>query len=535
MAIRQWAWVAVTAALITQLATVWQVQYLPTQDGPIHVYNASLPIMWPNVPSDGTASSSPRLLAYYESRDTLASWVPQRMLGALVQTAGPARAEQVLVSAYLLLMPCAAWWVVSGLRRENSVLAVLAALFSMNFPLAMGFYPFCLSLVASLAALGCWVRPKRTHPAFLAVIAGLLVLCDLLHPFGLVAAGVGMGSLSIARASMAGSDGRLRSWLRSLLRDWAALVVAAAPALYLFVRYLESDGRGLAHLIPGPGRILLRLTTEPEWIAYSHAEWLPVVLGAAVPLALAVRSAWRRWLAGSKAPEDGLALAAALFAALYVALPDAMAGGAYVGSRFVLWLALCAALWAAAVPQSAARRDAVALAAAAAVILLAVLHGRTYRALDPLIAEHVTAVRTVPPHATLVAFSTADRGDQPDLSVVLTRPRPFAHAAARVGTASDVVLLVNYQAERGHFPVRFRPDAITLDETRADLVPWDAPAWPTTDGRRAGDYVLVWGPLDPGAFPGSHLGDVLAVLERDYELVFVSQPRGLAHVWRRRP
>ena len=58
MALRQRAWLAVVAALITQLANVW-----------------------PNVPSEGTASSSPRIVAHYETRHRL----PQRMLGASIE------------------------------------------------------------------------------------------------------------------------------------------------------------------------------------------------------------------------------------------------------------------------------------------------------------------------------------------------------------------------------------------------------------------------------------------------------------------
>ena len=129
----------------------------------------------------------------------------------------------------------------------------------------------------------------------------------------------------------------------------------------------------------------------------------------------------------------------------------------------------------------------------------------------------------------------ADFGEEPDAPVASNRPRPFVHAAGRIGAASDVLLYDNYQAGVTHFPIRFKPGALVPNQTTVDEFPWGDPLeLPAPTAAAGGDYVTIWGPVDSPAFAGSGLPRVMSELRRHYESVYDSGPGGLLRVWRRR-
>jgi hypothetical protein len=519
---------AVAIALVAQLVAIWQVRHLPTQDGGAHVYNASLPYAWPN-DSDGAAAASPVVTRYLEPRDTFASWLPHRIVGAAAAMIGVARAEHLVVSVYFVLFAAAAWWVVRAVAPDQGSLAVIAAMLAFNYTLHMGFYGFCLSVTGALFVIGLWLRPGRRRLTRLAGLAIALAVTQLLHPFGLVLSGIVCGCLTLADQRAAGPR-----W-RAAAIDLALLALAAVPALALFVRDLEGGGMGLAYLLPSPSRVLHRLTSEPDWIGFTNLEWLPLAAGLGVPLALTGPEAVARWRRGQIVSADGFALAAMVIGGLFLGMPEYMASGGFVTARFLLWTALAAALWVAAVPRADRSRTALTAIGLAASIALAAVAGVSYRQTDGLLADQARAMALVPPHSTLLALSVADTGVAPDPRRLSNRPRPFLHAAGRAVARRDVMQFDNYQAEVGHFPIRFRPGVQVPDQSAVHEFPWGPRLeWPAPTGAPGGDYVAIWGPIDSPHFAGGVLPEVLATLQRDYTLVHRSPPGGLAHVWRRK-
>jgi hypothetical protein len=519
---------AVALAVAAQVALVWQVRSLPTQDGPAHHYSSALGLM---LGSREGAPDIPVIAAHFEPRPTLASKAPQLALGLLERAVG-ARAEAVFVTLYFVLFALGSWWIVTGMRRDHGPLAAVAVLLALNYPLYMGFYTFCAGLVAALFAIGLWVRPGHLRVGSLALHALALVLTELGHPLVVAIAVLMSACVSVGRVLAA--PGTTATRIRALAVEAAALALATLPAAVLFVAFLSGEGGlTLGLLIPGPGRILQRLTTEPDWVAFSSVEWVPVVIGLLVPVALTAWQALGRWRTRSIDPADGFALAMVAFGVLYVAMPDDIAGGGYVVPRLILSSAIAGALWVATVPREPRERGAVALLAAAATIGLVGIHVPTYRALDALLAEHARAVAVVPHHATLLALSTADLGAEPDRSSPTRRPRPLVHAAGRVDVTTDIALLEHNQATRTHFPLAFRPNAGPYDPGALDTFPFGRLDALARKGGPAAQYVLIWGPIDPARFPGSRLASALETLAREYEPIYTSSD-GLARVWRRR-
>ena len=520
----------VLVALVAPHVAVWQARHLPTQDGPLHVYNATLPIVWPNA---GDAPASPRIGAYFEPRPTLASWLPQRVLGLAIRVAGIRVGERLFVSGYLLLFAASAWFVVTSLRRENGILAVLVAALAMNFPLSMGFYPFAASLPPTLFATGLWARAGHRRPVSLACLAMALAAATFCHPMGLAVAGALTLGVSAGRIASAPRGERWREAWRELL----PLGVAALAGLAVLAGSMEANERRAAYLLPGLGRLLMHLTTAPDWVSYSSLEW--------VPAARRPGRADRRRAVGGGARAGARGRSTPLMACCWPAwrsrastscVPDYMATGGYVRARLFLWSVIAASLWAASVPHPASRTHGARQR-----------RGRCRDHAGDDLRPAISPARSAARGARLGDARRAAARDPPRSQHGRRRcERPnltryaraasiaFLHAAGAIGAHGDVVLLDNYQAQRSHFPIQFKPSAAYFDSNSVDAFPWGSLAWPDRAIESAPEYVLIWGPIEPALFPESALPTVLAMLDRDYRLVYVSRPHGLARLWRRR-
>jgi hypothetical protein len=516
---------ALAVVVAGQLALLWHVRALPTQDGPLHVYNAAL-LELLSEPSGLTGK--PALAATFEPRPTLDNRVPQLIIGAAERSFG-ARAEALFVSAYVILLALAARWAITGVRPEHGPLGVFVALLALNYLFHMGFYPFCAGLPPALATIGAWVRTSHRRAASLALQAVALIVADVFHPFAFAFAGLVCGCVTVVRAMTRG--GTVTERARALAAELAILAATALPAAILLGRFVGREGESLAYLIPGPGRVLDQLTTEPDWVAFSSLEWVPLLLGLGVPVVMTAAAAVGRWRDRAIDRADAFAIAAVVLGAAFLLLPDSISGGGFVHARLSLTMAIAAALWVATVPRSAVERDRLAIAGAAAALALVAVHVPAYRAFDDLLAEHAGAVAVVPAHASLLALSTADTGSGPDPHGVVRRPRPFLHAAGRVGVARDIALLENYQAARSHFPIQFRPEATFYFQDHLSMFPYGLRKALVPQGPLP-DYVMIWGPVDPARFPGVDMPGILTQLLSGYELIYES-PRGLARIWRR--
>ncbi len=133
-------------------------------------------------------------------------------------------------------------------------------------------------------------------------------------------------------------------------------------------------------------------------------------------------------------------------------------------------------------------------------------------------------------------MSFAHQGHRLDGSPVSWRVEAFLHGGAYLAAERRVVDFTNYEADLGYFPTLFRRDANPYRWLRGgqelqtpclDFSRYDR------RGPRRLDFVLVWAAVhadrkDPCA------AAIFEHLERHYELVHTSSPRGLAQLYRRR-
>jgi len=447
------AWVY-GALVALYLVPFWAVPgYLPSTDGPSHVYNAWL--------LGELASPAPaRLLrAYYTiNPQPVPNSLTHLALAALLRALPPAAAEKALLSAYVLLLAGALWYLAGAVDRERAWLALLGLPFAWNMLLGYGFYNFLFSVPLLLLALGLWWRHRdRPGPGFAAALVGLLLACYFAHILAAVLALAGIGVLWLA------------SWRRERRRGHLAHLailapVAVLPAWFTLVRpggpAYPSDATwptlwsDLAHLrtlwqFSGErgetGAILAKVFAA--WIAFTF--WRAAVARRrGTPAGTAVSEGrwwWRE--------EDGFLVLALLLAGFYFLSPGGTAGGGFLKARLLLYPFLVVLPWLSAEVGRWGRAAAVAALAvlAAYPVTWAV---PCYRAGARDVEAFVHGLDAVPPGSVVVPL-VFDRH-----TTACMRSGSVDHAAGYAAVAKGLVDWDNYEAQTDLFPVRFRPWAL---------------------------------------------------------------------------
>jgi hypothetical protein len=162
------------------------------------------------------------------------------------------------------------------------------------------------------------------------------------------------------------------------------------------------------------------------------------------------------------------------------------------------------------------------------------LHGAKYAEISPYLEEYLGLAHAAPQGGTLLPVTPVPWGVTRDGNLLSSRVQPFVNAAGYLTAENGnaVVLLDNYQAAKGHFPVRYRESLGTLAAGGPEAA---RPPLHDLLGhlRRSGvpvDAVLLWGP--PEHFQRAPGGlRFLGELEEAFVPVAISRPTGLGRLY----
>jgi hypothetical protein len=421
---------------LVHLVPVWAFHFLPTQDGPSHVWNAVVlaELSHPGAPEAEFLEVRPQ---------PIPNWTSHLILAGLTRVLPPLVAEKVLVSIYVIGLAASVAYFLAPFGALGPT-AALGFLLVFNRCFFLGFYNYVLSLIPLFFALGLFVRqadrPWRTSRMGLGL---LLVAAYFTHLAGAVLAVVAL--FVFARLGPRPVAPRLR-----------AVAVASWPALALVGWYLVFSAHAFSGAGPRPrlawgglGSLVDGATAglHRELFAVHAGAWPIGLLGlAAAAVGLGVgRGAgadgggrpWRRPL---------VVLALVLFAAFLAAPAHVGPRGSEIEARlaplpFVLGLALVPA------PKGARAWGAAAASTALVIglnlfLVLAHIQGQQ-RPLE----EFTRGAAFLPRGVTLFAVKT-EASSEP-----LVQPRAVEYYCL----ATRAVCLSSYEAGTNHFPLRFRP------------------------------------------------------------------------------
>jgi hypothetical protein len=434
------------AVALLYLIPVWSFRYVPTQDGPSHLYNAQL-LKDYHDPAAGYA-------AFYELRgDPLPNLTSHVVLAALMYVLPPLGAEKVLVSLYLLGFAGGYRYFLGAFGPRCRALAWAGLLFAFQRCFWLGFYNFCLSLVPFWLLLGYVVRRRGTLQfSDVPVLLVLLTAAYFTHLAGYLLAVVG----ALAAVLLVPP----RQALAPVL-----IVIAALPSACLTLDYFEQTGffkaTSALRLFHQPLDILSgnsrTIDLEAELSALD-SELLGCHAGSASPLGLLVACYLALLTALTLAEgrrEDGAPgpLFPAVFGlcllVAFVVVPNHLGSGhgGYVKARLA---PLPPLLWLACLHEPAQRHARLLVRAVTPLLLVVnlVLITRTVQLGNEKLDQYTAGVAAVGAGHRL--FVQQQETTPPPLA------DPLLHASHYYCLDTGNVNLDNYEAGTPHFPVKYR-------------------------------------------------------------------------------
>lgn len=496
MATPKW-WVAtyvVVAAL--HLLPVWRVDYVPTTDGPSHLYNAQ-------VLHELARGTEEFERVFRADLSPHPNWLTYILLWLALFIVPPLVAEKLVVSVIFLTFLGGLWAISGAIASRNRVYAFLAMPLTFHALQQMGFYNYSIgAALVMFAVASWWKRRGRSDGWSIAATASWLVLCYFAHAVPAAVAILLCGAIWLISAARRGWRGR---WPQLL-----AFFPAGGLLAWFFSRPTLPGGdftwNGAFQWQP-LARLGLLVTFEGRQLTFSTL--LGVFLGCLIVVTLLVENVdWRRRrLVFSE--RDTFLLLTLIAAAIHLAAPVSVQEGTILELRLLIFPYLLLIGW---LTPKLARVPVVglfALVAALNVFYVLDMWKRNEKPFDQAVAVFATAEtqRVVVP---LVFDASAPRSGMSLL----------AHAASYGATTRRLIDLGNYEAALGFFPVAFREGVArpSIYELEASPSSYDPTRW-----SEVVDYVYTFR-MPPGAPLEERLG-------ARYDLVARS---GEARLYRRR-
>jgi hypothetical protein len=451
-------WIALlfTATALLHLLPIWRVHYVPTMDGPSHLYNAVV------MKELGTGSPDFARVFQIDTRP-YPNWMSHALLWLALAVAPPLVAEKIVLSAIVLLFLAGCWMLAGVVDRGSHVYAFLAMPLAFNLLLQLGFYNFMLATALMMIAVAYWWRSSHRSIA----LAAFLVLAYFAHPIPTAIAilFISVSAIALRRRVLVT---HLAFAPALLLLAWFAMRPSAEAATW--------NWNGFVLMWQPLTRVLLLLTLDLRQIAFGTA--MGIVFGLLIVLTIALENFdWQRRRVIVQ-DRDVFLLLTAIAVILYLAAPLGANGDLMLKARFLLFPYLIVLPW--LTPRLGRLPLAIVFALLAAANVLFIRDG--WKRNDKFIARAIAPLYAAEPNHTMLAL-IFDRSSPHATVAVLSHAVSYAVAERRL------VDLGNYEAATGHFPVAFRDGIVRPAIFAIESAPQDFDPTPYVATL---DYIYTW-------------------------------------------
>ena len=492
--------IALAGLIVLSLLPLWLFAFIPTLDGPVHVYIAHALAEWNN-PGLG------RLHQIFElNLRPEPNWTIYVLFEGLMKIFSVHTSERILLSTYVVAMPLSfvAFARMAGGRNISWLAGLLAIPLVYNATFYFGFYNFCLSLPLFVLCTGLFLKyleaPSLRIGAILAVASFVLYFT---HIVGWAAFGMAGAALYLWRVCvLSPAEGRLKFAVR--LAAQCALPVL--PVVLLVLLFMQRNEGGVLLYAPAEATLSNRI----RWLAtgsvlFGNSLWELglIALSFAFAGALAIFSLRKR--AGGLVLQDGLLLGTLFLIVTAFAIPDMLFGGGWTAIRIQIFVFILPLMWLAANLNGPLRRLSTGLAISGALLLLVEVF--VVARLSEEFGHIVAAEAYVQPNRTILPV-TFDPNGEDEHGLPASRGVAFLlHSYARIATDRDLIPLRVHQAWTLNFPLHYNPKTDPYEHLRSVRsllgsernfpkviagLPGNIASYETQTGQTV-DYVLVIG------------------------------------------
>lgn len=434
--------------IILCLLQIWLPAYYVTGDGPCHLYNSA-------ILSDLNSGNSFFSSFFQSNFRPNPNWLTSVLLMGALLAFKAATAEKVFLTIYLAVLFGGHLLMLKKLKAEASLWPLAMLIFVFHHTLAKGFYNFTLGTALYPYMVWAWLRyidNKNVLNTFLFFFCSLILFFTQLLPF--IVAFITCGMLIVSYTA-AGEQRDVHRPAIFLLKHVAALVILTSP--FLLMAYLFADSGGGLRMHIGLHLYPLRELAEFKYlISTSDRERIFASIAGITFISVLLAGLWRRFRIGSVNKYDGFILSLIFITILYVTVPEQFMGrDILITMRLQLYIFMLAFFIA-----SYSVKVKVANAGGGILFLcfLALFNQRIKVQLAAgRVMQQITEVGVyIAPNSIVLPLCFAPEGRDEYNKPVATRNYLFSHATHYLGCGKNVLLLDNYEALTGYFPLLWR-------------------------------------------------------------------------------
>ena len=451
------------------LVPIWFSNFLPTQDGPAHLYNSHiLKNIFTGIPSDVVSG-------FYDLNSTpTPTWFLHIILAGLQFFFSPLVAEKLVVTILIFSLPTATRFAVGKIDQTMKPLAWLAFPMTYSALFYFGFYSMCFSVPCFLFTFGAVLQYLRTGSSYSLFITALgIFLCYIMHIVGLGLLGLAVVILCIGWGLMIWRHdvNSLREFVTSRLIPIGISFLPALLFMSVFVGEKEAvfiSQLDLHHLWRRGAYLGLSSSTFPIMFTGPAALLSVGTIFSFLLFLLFLGMLRRRHLKlGMTRIMFTIFL---LFCLLELFMPELflvtpntdMKGGGFIRDRIALFIIPVFILFLATCSKSINYFFKQFKIIVFFTIIVLGFHSISIYHFNGYIKEYVALGRYIQPDTVFMPlnlFPKEKRTIRGPLGIVLRwRSNPLLHASSHIAIETGALSLDNYEPSMGYFPLLYRND-----------------------------------------------------------------------------
>ncbi|MBF0308733.1 MAG: hypothetical protein HQL56_04300 [Magnetococcales bacterium] len=526
--------------LVAGIALFWRVDHLSTQDGPVHLYMATL-----DRDIDSPDFDKARYYLQRENKPT-PNQLTHFILKNLLRFLSMDQAEKILVSGMVLLLLTGTAFALAPLGGNPLLFVSLAVPLAHSYTLHLGLYNYYFSLGLFLFGAGLWIRwAMERHIKWLLRFCLLFAFSILTHPFATGSLALFAGVATLSGVLRPAGDGEEAISLREL----ALFALFLVPGAMLMLAFVLSDtGIRAPHTvyqwhIPWIERLHQFFTLGFNQ-TYTAENMLISAVNLAALLALIIVAlvGLRRHGPVHTLVSRSLLAAFLAFLLLYFMAPFRFKDDIFITDRLLPFVYLSLLLWLGSLPLNRFANLALTLLSLGAALVTLNMRDGEYRNFDRVIAHYLQPFEHMEPNHTVLALNISLAESAQKVETVGRPwhpssffPTPVQHQSARGAATRKLIDLSTFQLGTNLFWIAYR-DAVNPYRSFSKIEFYLTQSELNDFRNRGGevDYLLIWGSTESMLVNFAQGEALLTLLGKDYDLIKAYDDEYPMRLYRRR-
>ena len=495
--------------LLLNLVYVCFTRFYPSMDGPSHLYNAN--IIFQLVKGNAALSEF-----FTINHMPVPNWTSHLILAVLRLIFPAWLAEKAFLILYVSGMALSFRYLIKISNPGNISLSILIFPFIYSFLFHLGFYNFVFSFILLFTTFGYWLRHHSSeriyHWLILFLLISLTYFTNLLV-FGFLGLTLGLYIVSYSYDIIRNNS--MKEGLRFGISKMSLLLLVSLPGLVFMIIFMtqshfNTSGQSL------PSNVLIKWFYDVRpLIVYNYekeviytSQFMPIILATLIIGIIANRKSKHKDLS-CLSKSDILLIPIVALVFLFFFYPNS-SGAGMMSDRFALMLYIFVLIW--VISRSAPTILNPFIVTVTLVFLYLLMRQHLYndiKRLDKHASEINIAGRQIEKNSLV-------------LPVNLTEDWLEPHFYHYLGIDNPMIILKNYEASVGWFPVRWNkhkmPNVLLGNRQSVSGINWISNK--NSPVKRQIDYIAIYGRTSKINDP--KWKDLHAIMDSGFKMIYKS-------------